>query len=335
MDLLTQPTKSMPESQSAPGDAGADQTEIRVKGKSVSVPSARIENRTVITKGSWLKIATVQDEDMLEGQSVEDPDSFVKQLKRSGLRADIFTFAQKLPLTEPRYSYRVEWDNLAVIPITTFSDWWDKRVESSVRRAVRKATKSGIVVKEVEFDDPFVQGIVNINNETPVRQGKPFWHYQKPFDAVKMENSTYAERNGFLGAYCDGELVGYIRLTYVDNTANIIQILSMMKHADKRPTNALMAKAVELSVEKGLSHLVYCNYVYNDPKSSLTEFKRRNGFEKLLIPRYFIPLTAKGSLALRLGFHQGLMQRLPKPIVTQVLKARSFWYSRKSAEEAQ
>jgi len=335
MDLLTQAPKSMPESQSSPNEASPDQTEIRVKGKSVSVPSARIGERTVITKGGWLKIATVQDEDMLEGQSVEDPNSFVGQLKKSGLRADIFTFAQKLPLTEPRYPYRMEWDNLAVIPITTFSDWWDKRVESSVRRAVRKATKSGIVVKEVEFDDPFVQGIVNINNETPVRQGKPFWHYQKPFDAVKMENSTYAERNGFLGAYCDGELVGYIRLTYVDNTANIIQILSMMKHADKRPTNALMAKAVEVSVEKGLSHLVYCNYVYNDPKSSLTEFKRRNGFEKLLIPRYFIPLTPKGSLALRLGFHQGLMQRLPKPIVTQILKARSFWYSRKSGEEAQ
>lgn len=335
MDLLTQPTKTMPDTTSPSAVAQAEQTEIRLKGKAVSVPSAQIGDRTVIAQGSWLKFASVQDEDMLEGQSVANPEVFIDRLKKSGLRADIFTFAQKMPLTERLYPYQMEWDNLAVIPLTSYSEWWDKRVESSVRRAVRKATKSGIAVKEVVFDDDFVRGIVNINNETPVRQGKPFWHYKKPFDAVKMENSTYAERNCFLGAYCDGELVGYIRLTYVDKTANIIQILSMMKHSDKRPTNALMAKAVEVSIEKGLSHLVYCNYVYNDPKSSLTEFKRRNGFEKLLIPRYFIPMNAKGSIALRCGLHRGLMQMLPKPIVTQILRARSYWYSHKAGEEAQ
>jgi hypothetical protein len=188
MDLLTQSPKAMPDTISSSAAEHAAHTEIRVKGKPVSVPSAQIGDRTVIAKGSWLRFASVQDEDMLEGQSVANPETFVDQLKKSGLRADIFTFAQKLPLTEPLYQYQMEWDNLAVIPLTTYSEWWDKRVESSVRRAVRKATKSGIVVKEVEFNDEFVQGIVNINNETPVRQGKPFWHYQKPFDAVKAEN---------------------------------------------------------------------------------------------------------------------------------------------------
>src|SRR5262245_40109589 len=101
MDLLTQPTKTMTgttTSQTAANQAA--QTEIRVKGKAVSVPSAQIGERTVIAKGSWVKFATVQDEDMLEGQSVADPKAFVDQLKRSGLDADIFTFAQKMPLTE-------------------------------------------------------------------------------------------------------------------------------------------------------------------------------------------------------------------------------------------
>ena len=49
---------------------------------------------------------------------------------------------------------------------------------------------------------------------------------------------------------------------------------------------------------------MYCNYVYNDPNSSLTEFKRRNGFEKVLLPRYYIPLTLKGKLAQRCQFHR-------------------------------
>jgi len=305
------------------------QTEIRIKGKSVRVPSAKIDGRTVLVQGKWLKLAVVHDEDLIEGEIVAHPESFVSQLRRAGINADIFTFAQKLPDIAPKSTYHVEWDNLAVIPITTFSDWWEKRVEPSVRRAVRKAAKLGVVVKLVEFDDAFVNGIVGINNETPIRQGKAFWHYQKDFDAVKLENSTYAERNTFLGAYFEDELIGFIRITSVDKVASVIQLLSKMKHFDKRPANALIAKAVEICEQKGMSHLMYCNYVYNDPNSSLTEFKRRNGFEQVLVPRYYIPLTLKGRVALKLGIHRGLKNQIPKPLMTRLLKIRSIWYGRK------
>jgi hypothetical protein len=311
-----------------------EHTEIRVKGQPVSVPSARIEGTNVLRTGGWLKIATPQDEELIEGEPIRDPETFISQLKTSGLMADIFTFAQKLPNTVPKYSYQMEWDNLAVIPITTFSDWWDKRVESSVRRAVRKAAKLGLVVKVAEFDDEFVKGIVGINNETPIRQGRAFWHYQKAFEAVKEENSTYPERNGFLGAYYEEELVGFIRLIYVNKEASIIQVLSKTKHFEKRPTNALIAKAVEMCEQKGFSYLTYCNYVYNDPDSSLTEFKRRNGFEQVLVPRYYVPLTQKGRVALRLGLHHGITRLIPRPLFKQLLKLRSRWYEHR-AETAQ
>jgi hypothetical protein len=309
-------------------------TEIRVKGRPVSVPSARIEGTNVLRTGGWLKIAMPQDEELIEGEPIREPESFVSQLKESGLMADVFTFAQKLPDTVPKYSYQMEWDNLAVIPITTFSDWWDKRVESSVRRAVRKAAKLGLVVKVAEFDDEFVKGIVGINNETPIRQGRAFWHYQKGFEAVKEENSTYAERNGFLGAYYEDELVGFIRLIYVNKEASIIQVLSKTKHFEKRPTNALIAKAVEMCEQKGISYLTYCNYVYNDPESSLTEFKRRNGFEQVLVPRYYVPLTQKGRVALKLGLHHGITRLIPRPLFKQLLRLRSRWYEHR-AEAAQ
>lgn len=330
MDQLISPPESGCETPLHPERriAGISNTEIHVKGKTALVPSAQIDGRTVITSGKWLKIASVQDEDLLEGETVANPTSFVLQLKKSKLNADIFTFAQKLPSTTPKHKYHIEWDNFAVIPITTFSDW-ERRVESSVRRAVRKAAKAGVVVKLAELDNTFVQGIVSINNETPIRQGKPFWHFQKSFDAVKRENSTYAERNAFLGAYCQDELIGFMRLTYADRVGNIVQLLSMMKHYNKRPTNALIAKAVEICEQKGISYLMYYNYIYNDPKSSLTEFKRRNGFEQVLVPRYYIPLTHKGEIALSLGLHRRLVQRIPKPLLTQLLKIRSLWCRRR------
>ena len=314
--------------QSAQGDIIASTAEIRVKGRNVLVPSTEVDGRRVITSGKRLKLASVKDEDMLEGETVANPASFIQQLKESDLDADVFTFAQKVPDTTPKYGYRFEWDNLAVIPITAFSDWWDKRVEPSVRRAVRKSAKEGVTVRRADFDDALIRGIVHINNETPVRQGKPFWHFQKSFEAVKRENSTYAERNDFLGAYYHDELIGFMRLTYTDRIANIVQLLTMMKHYDKRPANALIAKAVEVCEQKGMSYLMYFNYIYNDPKSSLTEFKRRNGFEKVLVPRYYVPLSVKGRVAISLGLHRGIAQRIPKPLFRQFLKIRSLWYER-------
>ncbi len=328
MDTLIQPPKS---GSHAPGRQPADlrvgRIEIRVKGKPTSVPSVEIDGRTVITSGKWLKLAVVRDEDMLEGETVADPSSFVLRLKQSDLRADIFTFAQKLPATAPKYPYHVEWGNFAVIPITTVSAW-EKRAESSVRRAVRKAAKEGVVVRVAEFDEAFVRGIVGINDETPIRQGRPFWHFKKSLEAVKEENSTYAERNEFIGAYYQDELIGFIRLTYTDSVANIVQILSMMKHYDKRPANALISKAVEVCAQKGISHLMYYSYVYNDPNSSLTEFKRRNGFEKLLLPRYYVPLTPKGKIALSLGLHRSTTDLIPRGALAMYRKARSLWYAR-------
>ena len=304
-------------------------TEIRVKGRTTYVPSARIDGRTVIATGRWLKIAALQDEELIEGEPVVDPASFVLHLKQTGLNADIFTFPQRLPDTAPKYSYCMEWENFAVIPITTFSDWWSRRVEPSVRRAVRKAAKTGVAVKLAEFDDTFVQGIVDIYNETPIRQGRRFWHFQKSFDAVKRENSTYAQRNTFLSAYYQGELIGFVRMTRADGVAHLVQILTMMKHYDKRPANALIAKAVEICEQMGISYLMYYNYTYNDPNSSLTEFKRRCGFEQVLLPRYYAPLTLKGEIALKLGLHRGLARCIPRSVVTHLLKLRSFWYARR------
>ena len=78
-----------------------DHTEIRMRGKAVCVPSAQIDGRTVVTTGKWLKIAAVQDEELVEGETVADPESFVSQQNETRLKADIFTFSQKQPHNTP------------------------------------------------------------------------------------------------------------------------------------------------------------------------------------------------------------------------------------------
>src|SRR5437016_2616626 len=89
--------------------------EIRVKGKPIRVPAATIDGRTVVVAGRWLKIGSIRDELVVEGEPVKDPASLIAQLKQSGLKADILAFGQKLPALTPLHDYYFEWDNVAAI----------------------------------------------------------------------------------------------------------------------------------------------------------------------------------------------------------------------------
>ncbi len=305
-------------------------SELEIKGKRTIVPSVQIGERTVIATGKWLKVAAVRHEELLEGPTAADPESFILSLRNSGLKADLLTFAQRLPDNTPKYGYPKEYENVAAISVSTFSHWWKECAEYSIRKAVNKAKKLGVVTRVVEFDDDFVRATCPIYNETSVRQGKTFWHYGKEFETIKRSLTSYADRSTFIGAYFQDELIGFIKITWVGATGTITQILSMKKHFDKRPNNALIAKSIEICESEGKSHFIYGSYVYHDPNSSLTEFKRRNGFESITLPRYFIPITLKGKVAVAIGLHRGIAANTPKPVMRQFLKIRSFWSNRKA-----
>ncbi len=120
---------------------------------------------------------------------------------------------------------------------------------------------------------------MSIYNETAIRQGRKFWHYGKDFASVQKENGTYAERSLFLAAFLEGQMIGYMKIVLDEDTAAIMQILSKMEFYDKRPNNALMAAGVRECCSRGIKHLLYEKYVYEGkPDSSLTEYKKSNGF---------------------------------------------------------
>jgi hypothetical protein len=103
-----------------------------------------------------------------------------------------------------------------------------------------------------------------------------------------------------------------------------MQILSKKSHQDKRPMNALIAKAVEVCHEKGISYLVYSKFTYgNKIQSQIADFKRRNGFVQMDFPRYFIPLTLIGKMALRLKLHRGLLEILPARLIDFLWRMRA------------
>jgi len=296
--------------------------ELSIRGKIHKVPAVEIDGRKVIVTGGWLRTAGLFDEEWQAG-AVDAPKTMVETLKERGVKADIFTFAQKLPDSTPKFQYPMTWQNLAVAQLTTYDAWWEG-LPQVTRKNVRRAGRRGLVVRQVEFDDALVAGIKKLYDEVPVRQGRKFWHYGKNLETIKRENSSYLDRCHFIGAFYKDELVGFIKTVYVGKASIIMQILSANEHYDKRPANALLAKGIELAVKSGMSYFVYGQYIHGrNNDAAVTEFKRRNGFEQVLLPRYYVPLTAKGKACVLCRMHLGLRHFIPGAVDRFLLKTRA------------
>ena len=97
-----------------------------------------------------------------------------------------------------------------------------------------------------------------------------------------------------------------------------------MEHRDKNLGTGLLSRAVQLCEQRGVSLLIYSKYSYGQKgEDSLTDFKRRNGFEELKVPRYYVPLTLRGRVGLRLGLHHGLANLLPKGAISVIRSTRA------------
>lgn len=262
---------------------------------------------------------------------LEDADATVASLRKANVRIDLFTFMQRLPDTQPKYDYPLEWDNAAAVSVSSFDHWWDRQIDPEVRNKIRLAKKRGVAVRALPFDDALVRGISTIYNESPIRQGRPFPHYGKDIDVVRKENGTFRERSVFLGAFCEGHMIGFAKLVsdQAQVQAGLMQILSMSRHRDKAPTNALIAEAVRSCAARGIPYLVYSRFAYGKKqRDSLSDFKKSNGFEKIEIPRYYVPLTIAGRLALRWGLHHPVADRMPEAVVARFRRFRTDWYAR-------
>jgi hypothetical protein len=289
----------------------------------------RVCGKDIRIQGRLLRIAR------LEGEKYtfpDNPEEFLSQLRDCGTAVDVFTFLQRLPETHPQYSYPHEMDNLAVLPVTTFDNWWDNQIKSYPRNRARQAGKRGVLMREVPYGEELISGICAIYNETPVRQGKRFPHYGMTLDRARQYAGTFLDRSVYIGAFVGEEMIGFVKLTMDESRtqADLVHILSMAKHKEKAPTNALIAESVKACAQRNVSYLVYENFSYgNKMGDSLSHFKEVNGFQRVDIPRYYVPLTPFGRMALRLGLHHRFTERIPESMAGKLRELRKLWYERR------
>ena len=293
-----------------------------------------VEGREIRITGRRLRRA------QLEGdfyQFLNDPEPVIAALRAMPDRPDLFTFMQSLADVTPKYKYPMEWDNMAVIRVKTFDEWMNHQISAKPRNQMRLAAKRGVVMREVPFSEELVRGIKKIYDETPVRQGRSFPHYNESFESVYAAEATFLDRAIFLGAYLGEELIGFVKLVADEdwNQAGMMNILSLISQRDKAPNNALVAEAVRTCAERGIPNLVYFRFAHGKrQRGGVIDFKLNCGFKRVDVPRYYVPLTAWGSAALRLGLHQRLRDRLPEGLSEKLKQLQKRWHERRALEKA-
>jgi hypothetical protein len=285
-----------------------------------SDPSAiQINGQSFLMTGKLLKTASLKNEWQ---EDLDDPEETRRVLKTLPVKCDLLKFWQRVPDTDAKFNYYKEWRPVAAIPISTYQHWLEKQLTQRVRNKVRRSLKTGVVFHEVSFTDELVRDIMEIFNQSPIRRGKPMRHYGKSFETVKAEMGADLPESVFVAAHFQSELIGFVKFTLTDRYAMLTMILDKSAHRDKFTMNGLLSKTIEICVERKAPYLTYTLW----RRDGLAQFQQTSGFVKVPVPEYFVPLTIKGELALRLRLHQGLKGIVPEKFHDWLLDLRGKWY---------
>src|SRR5277367_1855109 len=106
----------------------------------------KICDQDIKVAGRFVRIAQLDGD---KYKFLDHPEPVIEGLRKSDVRVDIFTFMQRLPDSSPKYAYPMEVDNLAVLSISTFENWWSDRIGFKARNKAKQAGKKGVAIREV------------------------------------------------------------------------------------------------------------------------------------------------------------------------------------------
>lgn len=271
-------------------------------------------NTEIAIVGRLFRIAKLRHEWF---EYLQDPTGLIGALKKSGPPADLLTFVQEAHLPQPDFPYHYDLAGVSLLTIKNYDHWWE-HLHFKARNKARKAGKSGVEIRATVLDDQFAHGVERLYNESPLRQGRKFTHYGKNFATIKDDLSSFPERSFFIGAYCKGELIGFMKLFLGNEILRIIHILAAIEHRDKCVMDALIAHAVKMCDEMNIPHLHYGDWT----SRGLGVFREKYQFQRHDCRRYFVPLNARGRFMLHFRLYRPIRDQLPQSWVDRLMTLR-------------
>jgi hypothetical protein len=93
-----------------------------------AMPTMNLCSGGIKIRGRLCRIAHIDGDGY---KFLDNPESLVAELRRSKMRAE----------ASPKYPYLIEWDNMAVLPVSTFNHWWTEQIGFKVRNKAKQAEK--------------------------------------------------------------------------------------------------------------------------------------------------------------------------------------------------
>ena len=261
----------------------------------------------------WFYSAAQYDIPLEHIYDIEPRRELLRKLKSQG--ADLFTFIQRsfLDCDTKEYGFFSNFETIGLLKINSYSEWL-KSIAKSARRYVRKGYK-GLKVKLADVDEEFIENALKIYNETPVRQGRKYSGFGLS-EADLWTKFSDMRDSEILGAYAEKQLIGLLWISYGDRVAAFRSYLSLIKYRNRYPNNALLAESVQRCCAKGYHFLTYGNMGYIP---SLDFFKSAHGFRRYPVPRFYVPLSTKGQLAIKLKMYRSVEHSLPQVLIPSLL----------------
>ena len=230
-------------------------------------------------------------------------------------RVDLFSFIERSFLnrsTHLELGFYGCTETIGLLRIQGFEAWL-KSLPGRERTAIRKAERT-LKTRLVNVDEEFIQSAFRIYNETPIRQCRRYTGFGMTLQDIRLKFSNL-QTSKIIGTYFDNKLIGLMWVELGDQVAAMMSFISLISQRNKNPNNALIAGVVKLCSEKGYHYLTYGNMGYNP---GLDFFKKNNGFRRVAVSRYFVPLSSKGQLAIKLKLCQSI-ERSFSPTLTRAL----------------
>jgi hypothetical protein len=86
----------------------------------------------------------------------------------------------------------------------------------------------------------------------------------------------------------------------------------------------MLAKAVEVCAKNNHKWLMYGRMGKGSSHPSLDKFKENNAFVRYPLKRYYVMLSKKGEIAVKLGLHQQMKDHLPESVKPRVIPVYNF-----------
>ena len=99
-------------------------------------------NQAILVGSGPIRVARLEHEWY---DDIVDPLELIARLAEKPAKADLFTFWQRLPDTEPRFDFHMERESLAALPVKTFADLFGVELKPGECRQLRRRVTAAAV----------------------------------------------------------------------------------------------------------------------------------------------------------------------------------------------